>query len=154
MIFIYNIEYKLSIMTESILLTEYKNSRIFNSNQYIRQNNHPKSAIILNNWFIEIDKENKPLKKYQKDMLKSLYNIFDYARNTNQSGAIYVNYCIQPTLNEIRQFCSIFYCCTRGYEGFYHINLSTYKIRQINKIEEPSRTSHRKRTTTNRYSPL
>ena len=71
----------------------------------------------------------------------------------NQSGAIYFNYYVQPKITSYKQLCTIFYCCKQGYEGFYHINIFTNKIRKITKIEEQIRESNRKTQKPPRYKP-
>ena len=92
-------------------------------------------------------------------MLKELYTIFYLAKNSptfngfNQSGAIYFNYYVQPKITSSNQLCTIFYCCKQGYEGFYHINIFTNKVRKITEIEKPIRESNRKTQKPQRYKP-
>ena len=162
MIFIYkyyiliNIIFKLT-MEQLLLIKEYKKSRLIGNENY--NNIQKKWSIKPNEWFIEIDNKNKKLLPYQKEMLKELYSIFYLAKNSpsfhgfNQSGAIYFNYYVQPKITSYNQLCTIFYCCKQGYEGFYHVNLFTNKIRKITQIDKPIRESNRKKQKTQRYSP-
>ena len=151
-------------MEQLSLLKEYEKSKKFKNSNYKNPQNkwsiNPNNwAINPNNWVIEIDNEKKKLKPYQKDMLTELYSIFYLAKNSpnfdgfNQSGAIYFNYYIQPKFTAYNQLCTIFYCCKSGYEGFYHINIFTNKIRKITKVEEPIHESNRKKQKTQRYTP-
>ena len=144
-------------MSETTILDEYKKSKLIKNPNY--KNLQKKWSTNPNNWVIEIDNEKKKLLCYQKNMLKELYTIFYLAKKCptfngfNQSGAIYFNYYVQPKITSYNQLCTIFYCCKQGYEGFYHINIFTNKIRKITKIEEQIRESNRKTQKPPRYKP-
>ena len=144
-------------MSETIIINEYKKSKLLKNSIY--KNLGKKWSTNPNNWVIEIDNEKKQLLPYQKYMLKELYSVFYLAKNCpnfdgfNQSGAIYFNYYVQPKITEYNQLCTIFYCCKRGYEGFYHVNIFTNKVRKITEIEKPIRESNRKTQKPERYKP-
>ena len=144
-------------MNQSVIIDEYKKSKLLKNPIY--KNLGKKWSTNPNNWIIEVDNEMKKLLSYQKNMLKELYSVFYLSKNSprfdgfNQSGAIYFNYHVQPKITSSNQLCTIFYCCKQGYEGFYHINILTNKIRQITKVEEPIRESNRTKHKTQRYKP-
>ena len=115
-------------------------------------------------WVIDTERGQKPLKKYQWKLLNQIYSIFQVGRNQkfpgcNQSGAIYGSWILKKSeFNSIRNVCNIFLFRPEDKEEFeyYHINVTTGKIRQISKIEDTDRKSEEKtdgeREEINNYS--
>lgn len=97
-------------------------------------------------WVIDTERGKKPLKEYQWKLLKQIYSIFQLGQNQkfpgcNQSGAIYGSWRLKKSeFNSDWNVCNIFlfYLDNKKKYGYYHINVSTGKIRQISKIEEES----------------
>lgn len=97
-------------------------------------------------WVIDTDRGKKPLKEYQWKLLNQIYSIFQVGRNQqfpgcDQSGGIHGSWTLKKSeFNSIGNVCNIFlfYLDNKKEYEYYHINVSTGKIRQISKIEEES----------------
>lgn len=124
------------------LLTIYeKHCKPFNPNEF----KYKRLKLNKNEWYIETDDGLKKLQTYQYNMLCKLYSIFNIGKDPkfkgcNQSGAIYGNWNLDNSLketNHMKHICDIFmiYSNVSNEYLFYHINLTTNKIRKLVKKE-------------------
>jgi len=130
------------------LLKSYYNSEIYDFQLFKKEVELMKDEE-KERWVIETDRGQKPLKEYQWKLLNQIYSIFQVGQNQkfpgcNQSGAIYGSWRLKKSkINSERDVCNIVLFRPEDKEEYeyYHINVTTGKIRKISKIENTDRKS-------------